>query len=1267
MKHARIRNVRFQRFFILRRHYAGFASSVAPRQPIDDFSTAGIFDFSSGNLLSKDFTATRRWSDLVRNYSRAMQDDKNDLAFSVLESMAELAKEPSRTQEPQAQQYVKCFEIWLKSFMSPNSSARINELRAAVDNYDSVVEARGVLNGSGIRMGTRGMGTRSQSGKSEMASEIAKAALHSYYLTRKHRPSSIHTFPVKEFFTQVVNKYEVDISSLRKELAHEQHEYLSALEELVQLPEDSGADLALPDAELTNDIPIEPYTEKCGDLQFERACSYIVDHKFRWKGQRIAGPIFEYYDTLESGEKEAFMREYLEFNAVKQANLEKYSHRLIKSSLDSGETSTKMKFSPKLQQLLDEWVESTTRSLEKKLAFTKPVSEEEAILHRSKPFLGLFPLKDMVSHLIHALVGKLDERNLPLNSFLQHWRFSYVRQVSISMKSLDYKQQLFQLMSEKSIDEFSHSLIAAVLNSSYFQLTKFEINMIAEESNPADLEPFLDPDVNVNNDDDNDNHNQNANDNYGGGLCYAFRNLVKQEGVKSKRYLVAHPAILKLLKTASYYGELSYLPSLCTPKPWRGPSSGGYLHSHVDFVTGFDRLQRQLLHKAHSQGKLDRAFTCLDQMGQTAWVINQDMLRVFNRLMELPNGFLEIPPRLDQLPQGAKFSQEALDARNLRKLYEARRQIANAYGANGDVLYHCYMFDFRGRAYALSSMNHYGGDLTRSLFQFWETKPLGDEGFYWLKYQLASLFKPGQESKCEEFCEKYRLEIVESAADPLKCDWWLKADKPFQVLSVCFEIAKVWQHESKGGSVGDYRCRLPIHQDGSCNGLQHYAALAGDELGGKSVNLLPSDVKQDIYTEVRDVVERKIREDIVANAKAKDSDLNSDSDSDLNGINVDLLLRILDRKLVKRPVMTTVYGVTSYGAIDQIKARIKEMITDHEQNPSRADKYSDHEIAALKSLNTQTIAYLVSRIFSAINELFVNAMKIEHWLVNTANRINTSYNVKTIDYLSSLKSTSLKKKYFTTAPVNYSPISWISPAGFPVVQIYRNLAQSSTRGALGVSTRVDTDQIAPMDRRKNELAIAPNFIHSLDASHMSMTCDVAASSGLVFASIHDSYWTHACDVKQLSALLRERFVAMYSFDYMACIKRDFENQMKNSYQLLFFYEEDNKELWQEIKELRKTYRERKLVDQLETELRQLDAVGYGNHKVSKLLGKFKPVLYHKVGTKIYEYFAKDAANRVKDGKKSKKVPVFVPARVMDLPVRGNLDITQVAQSRYFFS
>lgn len=77
--------------------------------------------------------------------------------------------------------------------------------------------------------------------------------------------------------------------------------------------------------------------------------------------------------------------------------------------------------------------------------------------------------------------------------------------------------------------------------------------------------------------------------------------------------------------------------------------------------------------------------------------------------------------------------------------------------------------------------------------------------------------------------------------------WWVKSDEPWQTLAACIEVAAAIRHP--GGSAS-YVCHLPIHQDGSCNGLQHYAALGRDQIGAESVNLAPAEKPQDVYSNV---------------------------------------------------------------------------------------------------------------------------------------------------------------------------------------------------------------------------------------------------------------------------------------------------------------------------------------------------------------------------------------------------------------------------------
>ncbi len=46
------------------------------------------------------------------------------------------------------------------------------------------------------------------------------------------------------------------------------------------------------------------------------------------------------------------------------------------------------------------------------------------------------------------------------------------------------------------------------------------------------------------------------------------------------------------------------------------------------------------------------------------------------------------------------------------------------------------------------------------------------------------------------------------------------------------------------GNPAAYLSRLPVQIDGSCNGLQHYAALGRDKAGGNAVNLRPAPAPQ---------------------------------------------------------------------------------------------------------------------------------------------------------------------------------------------------------------------------------------------------------------------------------------------------------------------------------------------------------------------------------------------------------------------------------------
>ncbi|CAN4082745.1 unnamed protein product [Withania somnifera] len=193
-----------------------------------------------------------------------------------------------------------------------------------------------------------------------------------------------------------------------------------------------------------------------------------------------------------------------------------------------------------------------------------------------------------------------------------------------------------------------------------------------------------------------------------------------------------------------------------------------------------------------------------------------------------------------------------------------------------------------------------------------------------------------------------------------------------------------------------------------------------------------------------------------------------------------VLVNQVDRKLVKQTVMTSVYGVTYIGARDQIKRRLKE----------RGAIADDSELFG-------AACYAAKVTLTALGEMFEAARSIMTWLGECA-KIIASEN---------------------------EPVRWTTPLGLPVVQPYRKIGRHFIKTSLQILTlQRETEKVMV---KRQRTAFPPNFIHSLDGSHMMMTAVACRMAGLNFAGVHDSYWTHACDVDKLNRILREKFVELY--------------------------------------------------------------------------------------------------------------------------------------------
>jgi DNA-directed RNA polymerase, mitochondrial len=168
--------------------------------------------------------------------------------------------------------------------------------------------------------------------------------------------------------------------------------------------------------------------------------------------------------------------------------------------------------------------------------------------------------------------------------------------------------------------------------------------------------------------------------------------------------------------------------------------------------------------------------------------------------------------------------------------------------------------------------------------------------------------------------------------------------------------------------------------------------------------------------------------------------------------------------------------------------------------------------------------------------MFSGANRIQEWLKECARRISKSLGPK--DFRNNKPSTALPF---------LSTVVWTTPLGLPVCQPYRKLDLKSISTLVSSIYLVNPNSIGAVNVRKQMTAFPPNFIHSLDASHMLKSAIACNQAGLTFASVHDSFWTHACDVDIMNVVLREAFVRIHSTDLIRQLRDEFTERYKGHY------------------------------------------------------------------------------------------------------------------------
>lgn len=545
-----------------------------------------------------------------------------------------------------------------------------------------------------------------------------------------------------------------------------------------------------------------------------------------------------------------------------------------------------------------------------------------------------------------------------------------------------------------------------------------------------------------------------------------------------------------------------YTPMVIPPKKWTTPFNGGYLTHKLPLVKSKNRAYMDEL----KNWEMPQVYRAINALQETPWRVNKAVLNVLREVWDGGGNLGKLPSRenlpipaypadYDTMPEeqrnafNKKVSQVIEDNLRLRSKRIGmfnRLAVAERY-SEFDQFYFPHTLDWRGRAYPVSGYMHpQSDDSGKALLEFYEGKPLGPNGPYWLAVHLANTYGVDKVSFEErvQWVEANHDRILESAMNPLDGSrWWADADSPWMFLAACFEwLGYTMQGES-------YVSHIPVSWDGSCNGLQNFSAMLRDAKGGAATNLVPADKPADIYTEVATRAQAKVDADAAAgNAEAK------------------VWVGKVTRKWAKRNTMTMPYGSGKYGFRTQLQEELRKYYLDN------GHRYLDG------SDDFHASCYLAEVMYDSISATVVAARQAMDWLQSVAR----------------------------AAAKADMPIWWTTPAGFLVLQDYKvQVGDEVDFEFMGKRIRMVVNvETENLDRRKQGQGISPNYVHSMDASHMMLTVNRCLDMGITsFAMIHDSYGTHACDAEELSQTLRRVFIDQYAGNVLDDFRKELMQQL----------------------------------------------------------------------------------------------------------------------------
>jgi DNA-directed RNA polymerase len=529
----------------------------------------------------------------------------------------------------------------------------------------------------------------------------------------------------------------------------------------------------------------------------------------------------------------------------------------------------------------------------------------------------------------------------------------------------------------------------------------------------------------------------------------------------------------EVMANAELFAPLAW-PMIIPPRDWTNDSPGGYILNEV--MHGHDLVRRG--NNCRIQGETPLAF--INKIQKVAYTLNPFTVKVAKALEKreivvgkfLPIIHYALPPKPVDIAENkesrkayCRASAEVMNKQAAEFKRNCRTRMTmeavNRF-SKYERFYIPWSFDYRGRAYPIPAfLTPQDTDFGKSLIRSAEESYITESGKKWLAFQVATTYGLDKETMADRLSwttQNIPL-ITRVAQDPIdNLGDWEAADEPWQFLAACEEYYSVVVTEARKTT------GLFVATDATCSGLQILAGLARDKKTAQLVNVLPSDRPQDAYKVVADVAK---------------------SDCPMH------IQKVMDRKVVKRTVMTIPYNAKPYSNRSYIRDALLEKGIE---------------------IDKDDLTVTVQAVRNAMHKVVPGCLQVMKWIEDEVSK-------------------AIKR--------GATELRWITPSGFVVNQrIMKKHVEVYNLQLLGrCQISVATDEKNEVDLSRHRAATAPNLIHSLDASLLHLSINKFDKP---IALIHDSVLTQSVDMDELSAIIRETYMHLFAeHDYL----NDFASQI----------------------------------------------------------------------------------------------------------------------------